>query len=727
MKNSLVKFLDFKVTKTSWIIFILLTLSNCTKKPIKQSQSHPMEEIKHKHTNELIHSDSPYLLQHAHNPVNWYAWSDKALEKAKAEDKPILLSIGYSACHWCHVMEKESFENEDIAKIMNDHFICIKVDKEERPDVDALYMDAVQHMGVNGGWPLNVFLTSDQKPFYGGTYFPAQKWANLLYQISKAYKEERAKIDESANLLNDRLKLRIEDKFELSSLDTKKLDLESINKVANNIYDAVDHKLGGMNRSPKFPMPSIWMFLLEAYAETDNTKYLNAVETTLDEMAKGGIYDQLGGGFARYSTDEKWLAPHFEKMLYDNGQLISLYAKAYQITKNSEYKKVLDQTVDFLERELMSPEGGFYAALDADSEGEEGKFYVWEYSDLNSILTDQSELDIFSKYYNVKENGNWEHNKNILHRKKTDAKIAKELNLSVEELEEIITDINSRLLKERNKRVKPGLDDKIICSWNALALKGLSDAYAYTGEERYLNLALKNAVFLRDNLLKDDATLFRTYKNNKAKINAFLEDYATLAEAFLRLYEVSQEEQWIITSESLTNYALENFKKEDNIFFDFTNHSSSSLIAKKQDVFDNVIPSSNSIFANVLYKLGIALNKEEYIHTAENMSNATQNMIVKDGQFLSNWASLSLKREQNLAQIIVVGKRAKEFTNNLLRSESKKPFVILAKENSSSIKSLEDKKSKDGGTEIYICVGKTCYAPVKTEAEALNLLNKVKQ
>ena len=722
MTKKLLTLPSIKLQKSLFLILLLLNLTSCFGQKKNKKPPYSMEK-EHKHTNQLVHSDSPYLLQHAHNPVNWYAWTEEALKKALEENKPILVSIGYSACHWCHVMEKESFENEEIAKIMNENFICIKVDKEERPDIDGIYMDAVQQMGVNGGWPLNVFLTSEQKPFYGGTYFPTQKWANILLQIAKAYKSERKKIEDSANLLNERLNLKLEEKFGLSSSSDSVYGIENMKEIANKIYQDVDLDLGGMNRSPKFPMPSIWLFLLEMYEYNKDEKYLEAVEITLKEMAKGGIYDQLEGGFARYSTDKEWFAPHFEKMLYDNGQLLSLYAKAYNITKEPTYKKVISETVRFLEKELSSPEGGFYAALDADSEGEEGKYYVWNYSEVKEILDSELDFQIFEKVYNLKKHGNWEEEKNILHKDKTLNEIAKELNVEPEALEKSIENSNRVLLKKRDKRIKPGLDDKTICSWNALMLKGLADAYAHTGEKKYLELALKNANFIDKNLYKE-GRLFRTYKNKKAKIDAFLEDYATLADAYIRLYEVSFEEKWLNKASTLIEYSLANFHDKESIFLDYTNLSLGKLIIKKQEIFDNVIPASNSIFAKSIYKLGIALNRQDYVDFANKMSSSVEKMLDKDAQFLSNWASLKLTQSSQMAQITVVGKNSEKFAKDILSKSIKSPHVLMCNSGNSDLDIFKDKKSLDNKTMAYVCFGNACYPPFSEVDALVEFLNK---
>ncbi len=428
----------------------------------------------HAKSNQLIHESSPYLLQHAYNPVNWYPWNEESLALAQKEDKPIIVSIGYSACHWCHVMERETFENEELAAMMNEYFINIKVDREERPDVDQIYMDAVQLMGISGGWPLNVFLSPDQKPFYGGTYFPPHSWRQILINVAGAFKENRQQLNESAEKFAQALRTSDLLKYDMGS-DTSAFDFKKLEHAYAKLAAKFDRNRGGMNKAPKFPMPAIWLFLLRYYHFTKDDTTLQQVNLTLNEMAKGGIYDQVGGGFARYSVDADWLVPHFEKMLYDNGQLLSLYSQAYIITRNPLYKKVVYQTIDFLERELMNNEGGFYSALDADSEGEEGKFYVWHKNELESIFRESfsaGQSDHLLEFYNITDSGNWEHGKNILHIKLTASAFAKEKGIDETEFLRLQDEAEKLLLVERSSRERPGMDDKILTGWNDIALKG---------------------------------------------------------------------------------------------------------------------------------------------------------------------------------------------------------------------------------------------------------------
>jgi len=531
---------------------------------IKSSRETDMEKTKHKYTNHLINESSPYLLQHAHNPVDWYPWGEEALKKAKDENKILLISIGYAACHWCHVMEHESFENEEVAKLMNEYFVPIKVDREERPDIDQIYMSAVQLMTGSGGWPLNCFALPDGRPFYGGTYFPKQNWLTILQKVYDEYKTNPAKVEEFANKLTTGVKQSelISYNSQAPAFSISLLD-ETVEKWANNF----DNKEGGPNRAPKFPIPNNYHFLLRYYYHKQDQEILDHVLLTLNKMAFGGIYDQLGGGFARYSTDKVWKAPHFEKMLYDNGQLVSLYSEAYQLTKDPLYKQIVYETIEFIQRELTSPEFGFYSSLDADSEGEEGKFYVWTRNELEEILGDDESL--FSEYYNVTYNGNWEHYNNILLRKKTDKQFADKHKISVKELRQKLTSAKEAVFKVRSKRIRPGLDDKILTEWNALMLKGYVDAYRAFNDDKFLKIALKNAKFIVENMM-DGSRLDRNFKNGKSTINGYLSDYSFTIEAFIALYEATFDEAWLMKAKELMDYAIKHFYDAGSNMFYFT-------------------------------------------------------------------------------------------------------------------------------------------------------------
>ena len=667
--------------------------------------------------NQLIHETSPYLLQHAHNPVDWYPWGEVALQKAKAENKPILVSIGYSACHWCHVMERESFENKQIATLMNEHLICIKVDREERPDVDAIYMESLQAMGVRGGWPLNVFLMPDAQPFYGGTYFPPQNWANLVVSIKRAFDENYDKLQESAEGFTQNMLFKESEKYGLQADEELVFSEEELVTIFNRIRVDFDYEKGGMNRAPKFPMPSIWKFLLRYYATTKDERALQHLGLTLDRLALGGIYDILGGGWTRYSTDEDWKVPHFEKMLYDNGQLVSVYAEAYALTKDHLYKERVTQTIEWLEREMTSPEGGFYSALDADSEGEEGKFYIWKKKEIDYLLAEQAEE--FNQAFDITEAGNWEHGNNILH------------------LEERLWGVDNNkwdkmfgvLMAERDKRIRPGLDDKILCSWNGLMLKGLVDAYRYINEPKFLRIALNNAYFIKDKMTtsvltedgKEARGLWHNYKNGKATLVAYLEDYASVIDAYTALYQVTFDEQWLKEAEMLADYTIANFYDTEDEFFYFTDSQGEELIARKKELFDNVIPASNSIMANNLYSLGLILDRQDFIAISKLMLNKMKKLVLTEVQWLTNWATLATQFVKPTAEVAIVG--AESLNVRAILDETYAPNkVYVGTAEVSDLPLLQHRTAKNGETMIYVCYDKACQLPTSDITKALELM-----
>ncbi len=672
------------------------------------------------YTNRLSQSDSPYLLQHQHNPVDWYPWGEEALQKARSEEKPIIVSIGYSACHWCHVMERESFEKEEVAALMNRDFICIKVDREERPDVDQIYMEAVQAMGLQGGWPLNVFLTPEQKPFYGGTYFPQQNWMQLLQSVAKAFRENRKDLEESAEKFTEALRYSDIRKYGLDSVNSTFTggDLE---KIYTGFAKAFDSKHGGLNNAPKFPMPEHWQFLLRYWEATGENKALEHARLTLTEMARGGIYDQLGGGFARYSVDDRWFAPHFEKMLYDNAQLISLYSEAYTATGDPLYKKVVYQTIEWAEREMLSPDGGFYAALDADSEGEEGKFYCWSYSEIEKILGEETE--IFCDYYNIDEHGNWEGGKNILYCRESTTDFAGKYELDPAEFEEFLQEAEQKLFRVREERPRPGLDDKILAGWNGLMLTGLADAYAAFGEQRFLQLALKNARFIATKL-QEGSKLMRSYKNGKAGIDACLEDYAFIIQGYIHLYEVSFEEEWLLKAKALTKYTLQNFLDDQEKLFFYTGAGSEKLIARKKELFDNVIPSSNSAMAMNLYRLGLLLDVQKYRKLAEDMVGTLQKLLLAEPRYFTYLACLYTGLTKPTAEIAIVGPQYREFGLAITQLRYYPNKVICAAPVGGGLPLLENREAREDKTTIYVCYNQSCRQPVLTPEAALEMLQK---
>ncbi len=669
-------------------------------------------------TNRLIKASSPYLLQHAHNPVDWFPWGEEALNKAKEENKPIIVSIGYSACHWCHVMERESFEDSDIAQIMNTHFVCIKVDREERPDVDQVYMDAVHAMGLQGGWPLNVFLLPDQRPFYGGTYFPQKGWAQLCNQIGRVFKEQRHQLEKSAEGFMQSLGKSEVEKYGLISTNNT-FTKEALHEMAIKLAENFDLKKGGNNRAPKFPMPVTYQFLLREGTINNNQEALDHVERTLSHMAWGGLYDQVGGGFTRYSTDMDWFVPHFEKMLYDNGQLVSLYSEAYQATKNPLYKQVVFQTIDWLEREMTSPENGFYSALDADSEGEEGKFYLWKTQEFESILGPDAELLI--DYYNI-TSGNWEPEKNIPFRNERNEDFARKHNLDFEELEDVITSANYALLQERAKRVRPGLDDKILSGWNGLMLKGLCDAYAVFGEKQFLNMAIKNANFLLNSMLSK-GRLKRTYKDGEASIDAYLEDYAALIQGLIALYQVTFNEEWLSQATALTETTIEAFFDPDEELFFFTSNTSEQLIARKKEIFDNVIPSSNAMMGHNLYLLGLLTDTQSYIDKSLSMIRRVDRIVNMAPQDLAHWASLYSLMTYPTAEIVVVSSNPVKDIHVL--NQHFIPNKVVAGKTTGKVSDLALLKGRElvnDKSTFYLCYNKACQLPVNSVEKLLGQL-----
>jgi len=681
-----------------------------------------------KFTNKLIDETSPYLLQHAHNPVNWYPWSEETLQRAKDENKPILVSIGYSACHWCHVMERESFEDEATAKLMNEKFINIKIDREERPDLDHIYMDAVQAMTGSGGWPLNVFLTPDAKPFYGGTYFPPQRaynrpsWQETLLSVSQAFKERRHEIDaQSENLTEHLLK---SNSFGFQKEDNA-FTKENCSEAFQNIMKNADKEWGGFGKAPKFPQTYSIQFLLRYHHITKNEEALAQALVSIDKMIEGGIYDQIGGGFARYSTDTEWLAPHFEKMLYDNAQLVSVLSEAFQLTRKERYKEVIEETMEFIQRELFpQKQKGFYAALDADSEGVEGKFYVWSLEEVKKILGEDAEL--YCAYYDVSETGNWEHT-NILRVKKTVEGFAAERDIAVDELKKILINGNKKLLQERSNRIRPLLDDKIILGWNALMNTACSKAYSATGKEEYRKLAINNMNFLLSNLKGKDANAYHhTFKEGKAKFPAFLDDYAFLIEALIYLQEITADKQWIEKAKSITDYVIQNFIEEETGFFFYTPVDQQDIIVRKKEVYDSAVPSGNSVMAYNLWKLSLLFDKKEWGEQSLQMASSLSNAISKYPVSFGNWASLLLEITEGTQEIAVVGAETSVVLKELLSEYIPHRIVMATGKEESNYPLLADKQVL-AKTSIFLCRNYTCLKPVFSVNELMLLINKAQK
>jgi uncharacterized protein YyaL (SSP411 family) len=670
--------------------------------------------------NRLSQQTSPYLLQHAHNPVDWYPWGEEALSKAKNENKPILVSIGYSACHWCHVMERECFEKEPIAQVMNEYFVCIKVDREERPDVDAVYMDAVQAMGVRGGWPLNVFLLPDTKPFYGVTYLPPENWVQLLKSVNQAFTNHYQELASSAEGFVENMVASESQKYGLVNA-TVHFNTRDTDLMFEQIQRHFDTQKGGMDRAPKFMMPSIYKFLLRYFDISQNPEALAQVELSLNRIALGGIYDHVGGGWARYSVDEDWFIPHFEKMLYDNGQLLSIYAETYSLTQNPLYANRIQQTIQWLASEMRSPDGGFFSALDADSEGIEGKFYIWTEDELKSALGD--DFSWFSKLYNISRQGNWEHGYNHLHLTEPVGHAARTAGIQADDFPALYENALAKLAEMRRGKIRPGLDDKILASCNCLLIKGLTDCYRALGHEEIRDLAKATAHFIAGKMTAG-SRLKHSFKNGTATVTGFLEDYAAVIEGYLGLYQVTFEEDWLKKAQELADYTLNNFFDQTEGFFHFTDTYGEALIARKKELFDNVIPASNSIMAHNLYTLGKMLDRDDYLEIADNMLSKMTKLLLADVQWVTNWAALYCQRAVPTAEIAIVGGDAdamrKDFDRFFIPNK-----IVMGTSTSSTLPLLLNRTDINAKTAIYVCFDKTCQLPVTKVEEALDQLARV--
>jgi uncharacterized protein YyaL (SSP411 family) len=658
--------------------------------------------------NKLANSSSPYLLQHANNPVNWYPWGAEALQKAKAENKLILVSIGYSACHWCHVMEHESFEDESVAAVMNEYFVCIKVDREERPDVDQIYMSAVQLISGRGGWPLNCICLPDQRPIYGGTYFKKNDWSSILFNLADFYKTKPQEAEEYAVRLTEGIQ-----KYETLALVTEQqeYDATTLKPIIDNWKKYLDPVEGGLGQAPKFPMPNNWQFLIRYAHLFKDDEVSKLAKLTLKKMAYGGIYDHIGGGFARYAVDGVWHVPHFEKMLYDNGQLITLYAEAYTWNPDPLYQQIVEETINFAKRELLSPEGGFYSALDADSEGVEGKFYVFTKTELETILGDDASL--FNSYYRVSDKGNWEEeHTNVFFRKDTDEVLAEKIGLPVADLQSRIAAAKLKVFDVRSKRIRPGLDNKILASWNGLMLKGLCDAYRAFNDAEYLQLALKNAEFIIKNLTSN-GRISRVYK--AVDTVAFLDDYANIIDGLIALYEVTFDEQWLQQAIQLADAAIAHYYDKENGLFFYTADDDEQLIARKSEIMDGVTPASNSAMARNLKKLGLLFDNEQYTEISAQLLRNVMPFMAKYASAYSNWAMLLLDEITGINEVAITGD---DFEN--YRVELEKTYIpnkIMLGGKKGSLPLLLNRFSDV--TQVFVCKDKTCSLPTFNVGDAL--------
>ena len=671
--------------------------------------------------NQLSQETSPYLLQHATNPVHWKAWNANSLAEAKEKNKLIIISIGYSACHWCHVMEHESFEDQEVADVMNAHFISIKVDREERPDVDAVYMKAVQILTGRGGWPLNMVTLPDGRPVWGGTYFKKEQWINALEQLQELYQSAPEKMIDYAEKLHQGIQsIRIvpNENHETS------INQEQIASLVEKWKKSFDWEFGGMASSPKFMMPNNYHFLMRyGYQEKDN-ELLDFVNLTLTRMAFGGVFDTVDGGFSRYSVDNKWHVPHFEKMLYDNGQLVSLYSDAYKLTANSLYKEVVEKTLSFVERELVNADGGFYCALDADSLNaekhlEEGAFYVWKIPELKTIIGE--DFDLFSEVFNINTFGLWEDENYVLIQNQSLEEIAKRNNIEVSTLQKKKKFWENALYIKREKRHKPRLDDKCLTSWNAIMLKGFVDAYKALEEPKYLELALQNANFIIKNLWSNEGNLFHNYKNQKSTINGYLEDYSLVIDAFISLYEVTFEEKWLLNAKRLTDYSLEHFYDEETGFFAFTSNLDEALITSHFETEDNVIPASNSVMAKNLFQLGIYFENSYYEKVSQQMLRNIMPGVNYPSAY-SNWMDLALNYSNNNKELAICGDLALEYCKKI--NSIYLPNVILTGTGKASNLPYLKNRFNENETLFYLCQNKACSAPSADFQEIISKLTE---
>jgi uncharacterized protein YyaL (SSP411 family) len=677
-----------------------------------------------KHTNRLIKETSPYLLQHAHNPVDWFAWSEEAFEQARREDKPVLLSIGYSACHWCHVMEHESFENEEIAKLMNASFVNIKVDREERPDLDQIYMNAVQMMTQHGGWPMTVFLTPEGVPFYGGTYFPPEDRHNMpgfprvLLSVAEAYRKQPDEVTRTAvSMLGELRRLNVaRESNELLSNDL-------LDAAYRGIIKSYDSSNGGFGGAPKFPPAMTLEFLLRIHHRTGRQDALEIVKHTCRKMAQGGIYDQLGGGFHRYATDAKWLVPHFEKMLYDNALLSRLYLHLYQVTGDASVRRVAEQTLDYVAREMTDAQGGFYSTQDADSEGHEGKFFVWTIEEIEEVLG-AGDSSLFCTYFNVTHAGNFE-DKNIFNVTRSDEELAATENISVENLLDRINLGAQKLFAAREQRIKPGRDEKILTAWNGLMLAGFAEAAAIFDRRDYAQLARTNARFLLDNLRRN-GLLLRSYKDGQAKLNGYLEDYAFLIDGLLSLFEATGEFNWFEEAAVLTHTMIEEFWDEEDGGFYFTGKSHETLIVRTKDYFDNATPSGNSVAADVLLRLALLTDNDDYRRRATTVLRLIAEPLQRYPSAFGRALSALDFYLSSPKEIAILGDPGSADTLSLQHEVWKRylPNKVLAQASPASnqvadvIPLVRDRDLRDGRSTAFVCEHYTCRQPV-TDADEL--------
>lgn len=682
--------------------------------------------LQHSHTNmpnRLIDEQSPYLQQHAHNPVDWYAWGDEPFERAKKEHKPVLVSIGYAACHWCHVMEHESFENPDVAAYMNEHFINIKVDREEHPDVDHLYMDAVQAISGSGGWPLNVFVTPERLPFYGGTYFPPRpaynrpSWGQLLERMNGIWTEKQDEVSGQAEQMLQYLQQASKIAFSKPEEDWNH---ETSDKAANHLLAYADKELGGFGRAPKFPGTMSIRYLLEHYHYTGHEPSLKQALLSLDGMINGGIYDQLGGGLARYSTDDKWLAPHFEKMLYDNALFILALCDAYSVTKQERYKWVIEETIAFVERELKEPSGGYYNAIDADSEGVEGKFYTWTWDDWTAALgTDE----LTTEYFGVKKEGNWEHT-NILHIVKDIAAFAEEKGKAVDDVAKHLKSAMDKLWAVRCKRIRPITDDKSLLSWNALMNLALSRAAAALDNDAYRQRAAEHMQWMLHSY-RIEGSLYHTWKQGTARITANIDDYAYLVQAMLQLASVTGNNDRIIQANTLLHEAVTNYSDDSGNFFYFTSIQQKDIPVRKTDIYDGATPSANVVMAHNLLLAGVCMENSGFTERALYMLQQMSQAALRHPSSFGYWGLLLQRAAHGFKTIAGVGTDIEAARKQLLYCFNPHVYIVTSKKEISE-PPLMAGKQPTGAVLLYVCTLDACLPPVADTESVLRILNQLK-
>ncbi|MEO1258976.1 MAG: thioredoxin domain-containing protein [Bacteroidota bacterium] len=680
--------------------------------------------------NQLQHETSPYLLQHAHNPVHWHAWKPEAFAKAEKEDKPILVSIGYSTCHWCHVMERESFEDQEVADFMNEHFVCVKVDREERPDVDQIYMEACQVLTGGGGWPLNCFLTPDKRPFYAGTYYPPMpahnrpSWLQVLMNISHAFQNKRETVEDQASRLTEIIqnagKNFTENKLQVVTEDGP-FNKGALNKIFHGLHRGFDTKNGGFGGAPKFPGTMALSFLLGYHYYSGKKEATDHVLFSLNKMANGGIYDHLGGGFARYTVDAKWLVPHFEKMLYDNALLVGLLADAHKITEQGLYKNAIEETLEWVAREMTHPDGGFYSAQDADSEGEEGKYYVWSREEIKQVIGDDAVF--FNGFYGVSEAGNWE-GKNILWRQYGLEEFAEIIGAETGFLKNKLDAAKAKLFEVRDKRVHPGLDDKILLDWNALMCSAYAKAYAALGDERYKAAAVKNLHFINEKFTQPYVDqLFHTFKEGQAQYDAFLNDYAFLIKALIDVYEITFDTNYLQQAQRYTDYVIKYFMDEEDHLFFFTSAEQKDVPVRRKDLYDSATPSGNSTMVHNLQRLGILLGNDTYRPLAAKMLITMKNAIEKYPSSFSQWASAMMNEVYGMPEIGVVGKDAEQAAISVNRQFIPHKAMMATSQANDEFPLLAGKEP-DNETLFYLCQDYACRRPVKTIEELKQLMRE---